>query len=105
MLFQYVWFLQLKMMCQTPEKARISPRRPKIHKFFIDFFSADTYNISVRTFYGVRLGNTVYANTFRNVRQRNIAYTNTLHNVRQRNIVYQPPVRAGGFLLQERGIQ
>ena len=25
--------------------------------------------------------------------------------MRQRNIVYQPPVRAGGFLLQERGIQ
>lgn len=77
----------------------------KFHKFFIDFFSADTYNIGVKTFYGVRHGNTVYANTFRNVRQRNIAYTNTLHNVRQRNIVYQSPVRAGGFFLQERGIQ
>ena len=73
----------------------------KFHKFFIDFFSADTYNIGVRTFYSVRHGNTVYANTFRNVRQRNIAYTNTLHNVRQRNIVYQPPVRAGGFFYKK----
>lgn len=72
---------------------------------FIDFFSIHTYNINVRTFYSVRHENTVYSSTFRNVRQRNIAYVTTLHNVRQRNIVYQPPGRAGGFLLQKRGVQ